>query len=182
MSLDQVEAAIAIGIKRAHRRYESMTSWWLSHGPEYFLTTYISNAVHERTKRSVYLEISPKKVAKFDFDYTVGKSTDSIRPDISVWSAKDDSIDACIEVKRAWSLDQITKDVERLRDLLRSDRCNTGYIVAYSEDSNNIQTYKKRHLVWAEKTRGLLVTSYTKQQKDLGCWAFCILKFVPESR
>ena len=179
--MNDLENLIQRGVINAHRQYQKMTDYWLSHAPESFLTVVIAQEI-VKANYAVYIDTSLKRILK---DATTHKgaipSALGNRSDISVWYRTKDSIRAAIEVKRAYSAPPVSRDAKKLARIVGLKKGpKTGYIVAYSESKSRYQidTLNTRFRNWSTLTGWQLISSYVDKEKDSDNWnwGFCILR------
>jgi hypothetical protein len=171
-----IEESIVSGVKEAQRKYVRMSSRWLNHAPEYFLTSIVADTIHRKTRRYVYMDVSPNRLYKYEFGMDP-RDGGGIRPDISVWNQNENAVEVCIEIKRAYSLSALRADAQRILTLVSHQDCERGYIIAFSTDARSLSTYRERHEKWAASLGWNLVTSYTYPKDDYGYyWGFCLLR------
>jgi hypothetical protein len=125
--LNSLEDAICSGIVDAQKKYYQMTGHLLRHAPEAFLSTVIAMTIYKKIGCFVYMDAALSRIARERKELGIpsGKAPNPkdlpLRPDISVWEKTTGGIRAAIEVKRAPWTAGISKDVERLRNLVGKD-------------------------------------------------------------
>jgi hypothetical protein len=179
-----LEDAICSGIIDAQKKYYQMTGHLLRHAPEAFLSTLIAMAIHEQLGCYVYMDAALSRIARERKELGIlsGKQPKpgelALRPDISVWGKTTSGIRAAIEVKRAPWTAGISKDVERLRNLVGKDHGpKAGYVVshtvAYKKDIVNTRIDN-----WINN-KSKLVKRDTQSGGDGRFWGYALLKVKP---
>jgi hypothetical protein len=140
MALNDLEEAIGKGLRTAFKEYEDMSSYWLGHAPEYFITVGVGRAIHKETGADIHMDASLKRIYKQRKEWgepsILGRPPSylSNRPDISVWFKASDKIRAAIEIKRAVGIAPVKNDIARLRRIVgKRHGPKLGYAICYSE-------------------------------------------------
>ena len=185
-----IEHAIKRGLKNTFKLYERMTDYWLSHAPEYFVTVGIAQTIHKDTEGGVFMDVSLKRI----YSHRKSQGEASIRgkppfylsnrPDISVWYKSSPRVKAAIEIKKAYSLDPVKKDVARLRRIVgKPHGPKVGYVVAYSEtkprkSKSTSDSLSARFDKWEKSTKTkLIIKGLGKKSDDSGWWhGWCVLR------
>ena len=177
-----LEKSIIEGAKEAQEDYENMSGWWLSHGPEYFLTSIVSNWLCKKSGFYVYPEASPKKIAeehKRPRQEQPSKMQGK-RFDIVVWNKSNIRLRAIIEIKLAWSIRPLIPDRNKMRGFLStSEHKPTCYLLVYTtaKGPNRVETLKRRFMHWEKKLECNLVHEHVDTQGDGEfSWALALLR------
>lgn len=177
--MNQLEKAVIDGAKSAQKRYEKMTGgWWL--GPESFIQYCIAFNVSERGFL-VIPEASPKKIMEERNAPPKGRPPKNIyqRFDLVVWQNRGNDIKAIIEIKRAWSINDLIRDRDKIATFLkRNEYVKSGYLLAYTTtDGDKRETLSKRIHDFAEKLNCKLVDPNIESQSDgEWSWAFGLFR------
>jgi hypothetical protein len=174
--MNQLEKTIIEGTRTAQREYESMTNWWLSHGPESFLMCSVASKVAQKGGFSVFVEASPKKILKERDEQRRGRPSANLgqRFDIVVWQKSSCDIRAIIEVKRAWSIADLRDDRKKIANYMSSNVfVRAGYLLAYTEaNGKNRQTkITDRFTNWCSELSCELACSFIDGKGD-GEWGW----------
>lgn len=177
--MNQLEQAILKGAVSAQKNYEKMTDWWLSHGPEYFITCAVATNVAGKNGFSVFLEASPKKLKKERDERARGPQpkSNSQRFDLVVWQKSSVDVRAIIEIKRAYSIDPLQKDRDKIfRYMSKNEFVKNGYLLVYTE-AKGAETLPNRLSNWAKQLDCQLVDFKSgKDNDDEWKWAIGLLK------
>lgn len=177
--MNNLEKAIIQGAEIAQKEYSELTNWWLSHGPEYFITCEVSKNIAKSNGYLVFPEASPKKI-KSEINLVkrgpVPKS-DGERFDIVVWEKHTQNIRAIIEIKRSYNINPIRNDLNKVKDHLKKmNFVKNGYILAYHE-AKKIETISNAFTRWSEELGCKLVGTTTGNDfKDEWKWGFGLFK------
>lgn len=134
--MNELERIVVDAVKTAQRDYESMTGWWLWHGPESFMVSSVARLIGKQGDFSVYLDASPKKIQKELEEHRRGRprKNQGKRFDIVVWRRASDRLRAILEVKRAWSITGLRADRKKMAEFLSSKNYDiAGYLLVYTE-------------------------------------------------
>lgn len=171
-----IELAIISGTKSAQKQHVLLNDDWLGTGPEYFLTVHIARHI-AKGDRYVYVDAGLTKLARLlGVQSGPGRKVLHLqeRPDIAVKSKADNRLAAIIEVKRAWSISPIDKDVNKVRGHLGyKHSAKYGYVAAYSssESDKPVTKLKERFSDWAERLKVTNVADYYQNEPSTG-WAW----------
>jgi hypothetical protein len=176
--MNTIEKAIIEGAKKAQREYEAMTGWWLSHGPESFVICEVANEIVKKANFSVFIEVSPKKILFEREEKLRGRRPANYgqRFDIVVWHKSRNDIRAIVEIKRAWSVANLSSDREKILKYMASNKfVKAGYLLAYTEAKGKKRgdTLKNRFNYWANALACSLVGSFIDQEGD-GQWGWAV--------
>lgn len=168
-----VEACLS-GIKVANKEFEKWTGGWSArYAPESLTQTEIARQLHNKGCPGVYLEDSVEDLifnSGGDMDGEIIRNKKG-RVDISVWnnSLKPRYV---IEIKRANSVDRLSKDIERMDKILQ--RCPTikrGFqvVLTSAHRENTIhERISKIEDVYESQVRGkTMFNSTNKKNKDV---------------
>lgn len=189
VEMNDLEKAIAKGLQSTFKEYEEMSDYWLSHAPEYFITVGVARAIYKHSGNAVFMDVSLKRIyshRKMQGEPIVrGKPPEylSIRPDISVWYKASERVRAAIEVKRAYNINPIQSDVQRMRRVVgQSYGPAVGYVIAYSEAKSlksklGHETLSTRFDNWANATdTRMTAMKFGGPDDDGWWWGWCILR------
>ena len=176
--MNQLEKAIIEGTQAAQREYESMTGWWLSHGPESFIMCTVASKVAQKANFAVFIEASPKKILEERDEKLRGRppANHKQRFDIVVWQKSTNNIRAIVEVKRAWSIANLRGDRKKISKYMDSkDFVSTGYLLAYTEAKGKKRenTLKNRLRNWGSELSCVLTGSFIDGKGD-GEWGWAV--------
>jgi hypothetical protein len=132
--LDLLEKNICDAIKKAHKRYEQITGYWLFHAPEHFLQNFIFLEIAKSWE--VYPEATRKKISEGMGKSPVGRPPSAkFRYDLVIWNKSSDKLRAVVEIKRCLSASQtVQKDADRIRNALKGQqKAKAAYLLLYSE-------------------------------------------------
>jgi hypothetical protein len=181
---NSLEESICAGIIEAQAKYYQMTGHLLRHAPETFLSTVIAMTIYKELGCTVYIDAALSRIAKEREGLGIpsGKVRDPedlrLRPDISVWGKTTGGIRAAIEVKRAPWTAGISKDVERLRNLVGKDYGpKAGYVVSHTVAKKR-DDVDKRIDAWINN-KSTLIRRDTKNGGDGRFWGYALLKVKP---
>lgn len=179
--MNQLEEAIIKGAAIAQRDYFKMTDgWWLSHGPESFFMCVMAKHVASICKYRVFVEASPKKIKlERGVEHKVEPSQ---RFDAVIWLRSSDDVKAIIEIKRAYSIDPLRKDRDKILRFMENpenEHVRAGYLLAYTEakGKNREVTLENRLSNWATKLNCQLVAEKHNSKGDgESGWAIGLLR------
>lgn len=177
--MNNLEKAIIEGSVQAQQEYIKLTNWWLSHGPEYFITCCVSRNIREVNGYLVFPEASPKKI-KSEINLKKRGPTpksDGKRFDIVVWEKHTENIRAIIEIKRAYNIEPVRNDYKKIVEHMKKlEFVKNGYIIAYYE-AKKIETIKNTYNRWADSLGCSLVGSTIgEDQHSDWKWGFGLFK------
>jgi hypothetical protein len=180
--LTDISDCISEGVKNALQEYlEISGAYWLWHAPEYFITTSVARSIAKQ-KYYVYMDVPLKDIYKREYLDKRGLKSKiaGIRPDISVWNKEENSIRACIEIKKEYSISELKEDIERLNKImkLKTFDCHESYLVVYSDDAKSESTYLNRYENWAQHFKWVVEDKFVCRESDEDgyFWSFCVLK------
>jgi hypothetical protein len=178
MKMNKIEEAIIEGTKVAQREYDAMTGWWLSHGPESYIMCIVANKIGKKADYSVFIEASPKKILSEREEKLRGRRPSNYgqRFDIVVWNKSRNDIRAIIEIKRAWSMANLSGDREKILKYMKSNKfVKAGYLLAYTEAKGlrRGDTLNNRLDHWAQGLNCRLVGSFIDEKGD-GQWGWAV--------
>jgi hypothetical protein len=177
--MNNLEKAIIEGAKIAQNEYSEMTNWWVSHGPEYFITCEVCKNIAKSNGYLVFPEASPKKI-KSEINLVKrgpNPKSDGERFDIVVWEKHTKNVRAIIEVKRAYNINPIRSDLEKIKKHTKKlDFVKSGYVLAYHE-AKKIETLQNAFSRWSKELECELVGIITGPDFDNECkWGFGLFK------
>jgi hypothetical protein len=199
--MNKLEQAIVDGARAAQREYESMTGWWLSHGPESFIEHHVAHSVSSKAGFIVFPEASPRKILEEKNERPKGRPASNLgqRFDIVVWYKAKNDVRAVVEIKRAWTVSDLRSDRDKVEKFVKANnRGNgTGYLLVYTEAKGRSRaadlsekvkrqrrrdTLEKRLADWERKlARTHLVGSVIDDRGDgTWGWAFGLFRVSPE--
>lgn len=176
--MNQLEKAIINGVVMAQKKYENMTDWWLSHGPEYFITCAVANNIADQNGFSVFPESSPKKLIKERSDPPKRgpqPKSNGQRFDLVVWHKSSYDVRAIIEIKRAYNIEPLRKDKDKIFKYMdKNDFVKNGYLLVYTEAKRE-ETLPTRLRNWADRLECQLVGSENgKDDDDDDSWRWAV--------
>lgn len=169
--MNALEKAILSAAREAQGKYEDMTGWWLSHGPESFIEHEVAAKVSGRENFSVFPEASPKKILAEQGKKPRGRPAGNLRQrfDIVVWHKKASSrVRAVVEIKRAWATADLRGDVGKVRRILKQKLAGTGYLLVYTEAKGGPQSSSLSKSEREKRRAKILATRLRKWADNLG--------------
>lgn len=107
----------------------------------------------------------------------------SNRPDISVWFKTSERVRAAIEIKRAYDISPVMKDIARLRRIVgKAHGPKVGYAICYSEarpkkSESTDASLEKRFSRWQKETDTRRIITEFRGPDDNGAWCgWCVLR------
>jgi hypothetical protein len=150
------------------------------HAPESVIHALIAiNMIH--LGNAIYIDTSLKKIRQ-DMPLASGRIPKNIRtrPDLIVWNKSTATIRAAIEVKRAWTITPISKDVDKLRMHMRhANSAKSGYILVYTDfvGAKRLEKLPKKLIRWKNDLGINLIGQIVKDEKEYEvCWCFALYK------
>ena len=106
---NQFEKALLDAAVSAQEFHKKM-AWgsYLTYSHESYLQNYIAIKMHEKHGHPVYIDVTPKKIYEND------EMPNNIRFDLAFWWKGGDKPRALVEIKRAWSMPPVIKDVNKI--------------------------------------------------------------------
>lgn len=173
--MNQLEKAIIDGAVIAQKSYTNMTNWWLSHGPEYFITCAVANNIAGKNGFSVFPEGSPKKIVNEREEMQI--KLDNQRFDLVIWQKASYDVRAIIEIKMAYNIEPLQRDRNKINKyMVNNDFVKNGYLLAYTE-AKCVDTLSNRFSSWSERLECQLVgLKIGKDNAGTSRWAVGLLK------
>lgn len=170
--MNQLEKTILGSAIRAQNLYKKISGgWWLSHGPEYFITSTLATDIFRLGGYSVFMEASPRKILNEITQEQ--RNADNIRFDLAIWEKSTNKIRAIIEIKMARDINVLIKDKIKITDYKRINNfVKNGYILFYTE-LKTIDKLKSRLSDWPDKLNCTLVGHKVDEKGD-GTWKWAI--------
>jgi len=181
--MNQLEMKIIAGAKIAQKDYTSMSGgWWLSYGPESYITCRVADYLSKGLDLCVFIEASPKKILKERLTITRGRPAGNLgkRFDIVVWQKSSDDIKAIIEVKKAWDINLLNLDkIKITRYMEKNHFIKTGYLLVYTDikaqSKRNGLTTRIRN--WERDLKCKLVGSFLHEEENANWhWGVCLFR------
>lgn len=123
--------------------YEMTGGAYLHYTHESFLQNYIAVNLFTEKGFYVYVDPSPQKIRDGSKPDAIGKKPPKNlnlreRYDLVFWLKTEDRVKAIIEVKRAWSMPPVMKDVKKVSGYLKTKdgRGVSGYVLYYTDARN----------------------------------------------
>ncbi|MGA2938102.1 MAG: hypothetical protein ABSF52_13500 [Syntrophobacteraceae bacterium] len=185
--MNKLEQAIIDGARAAHADYECFTGgYWLSYGPESFLTYAIARKIYKEGFYAVP-ECSPKTIWEEQSDPKPrGRPPKNSRQrfDLVVWNQANNGIVAVLEIKKAWNITNLSGDRKKIDEYLKTNDFGkvAGYLLAYNEAEGKRRTdrtdmLKKRFEYWAQKLNCTLLEPHIKAPRNAEwAWGVALLR------
>lgn len=190
----EIETALLAGLKKAYKDYFAISDGqWLSHGPEHFIEVVVAQTLMKHRYHSYINSSNGKTFRDIADDETLAKGPKEIsrvlaglgsqRPDLTIWHKVAGTVNAVVEIKRAWSAHPVVKDCQKLEKMFQCDlEPKNAYMLVYTSAGESKRTknprelIKKRFEAWKEATGWSCVENYISHNSKNGAWGGCLLK------